>query len=195
MNRMKKNHLKKGFGILEVLLAGVIIVTMLGALVVLGRTVLMNIANNVARAQATYLAQEGIEIARQIRDTNYIDGTNTTGWNSFVRDGSGAPRTPARYGPTFYGSFFMVDYDSTDKPMLIAAPPSTDGEEITTADGNKFVRTISFDSSTDTMGIKPSGADSALASDSIVKVICKVTWGSGKSLSVEEFVANSRPNF
>lgn len=193
---MKKNHLKKGFGILEVLLAGVIIITMLGALVVLGRTVLMNIANNVARAQATYLAQEGIEITRQIRDTNYIDNTNTTGWNSFVRDGSGAPKTPAQYGSSFYSDFFFVTHDaSLIKPILKTATPA-DGE-ITTEDGNKFVRTISFRTidKSNAGGIKPSGAAKPLEADSIVKVICKVEWGSGKSLSIEEFVANSRPNF
>jgi len=66
--------MKKGFTIIEVLVA-VVILTMGagGAFVLLSRTVSFTSAVN-GRLVASYLAQEGIEIVRNIRDTNWLEG-------------------------------------------------------------------------------------------------------------------------
>ncbi len=80
---------KKGFGILEVLLAGIVIVIVLGSLVFLARNTLNSSIYLSQKAQATFLAQEGIEIVRNIRDSNYIDSNNKTQWDTLLIDNSG----------------------------------------------------------------------------------------------------------
>lgn len=77
---------RKGFGIVEVLLAGVIIITVLGALVVVARTTVNNTIYLKQRTVAYSYAQSLIETIRQIRDTNYIDNRSDTEWNNFVGD-------------------------------------------------------------------------------------------------------------
>ena len=83
MTKINKNKAKKGFGLIEVLISAAILIVILGALVAIGRMALTNIRVSQERAQATYLAQEGLEVARQIRDTNWVDGRNDTTWDSF----------------------------------------------------------------------------------------------------------------
>ena len=91
---MVHNH-KKGFGLLEVLLAGLIIIMMLSALVIVARAAIQNSIYLQQRSQATFLAQEGMEIVRQIRDTNYVDGDNKTKWNTLTKNNY---RTPPDVG-------------------------------------------------------------------------------------------------
>jgi len=85
---MSHKKYQKGFGLLEVLVSVVIIITILSAMVFIGRSSLNNSQYAQERAQAIYLAQEGIEIIRQMRDSNWIDGDNTTEWNSWDYDGN-----------------------------------------------------------------------------------------------------------
>lgn len=75
---------KFGFGIIEVLLSGVIIITILGALVFAARNIINNTTYSQQRVQAVFLAQDAIEHLRQIRDTNYIDGVSDTKWNTIT---------------------------------------------------------------------------------------------------------------
>ena len=86
---------KKGFGILEVLLAGIVIVIVLGSLVFLARNTLNSSIYLSQKAQATFLAQEGIEIVRNIRDSNYIDSNNKTQWDTLLIDNSGDAKQAA----------------------------------------------------------------------------------------------------
>lgn len=66
--------MKKGFTIIEVLVAMVILtVGAGGAFTLLSRTISFTSAVN-GRLVATYLAQEGIEVVRNIRDTNWLEG-------------------------------------------------------------------------------------------------------------------------
>ncbi len=66
--------MKKGFTVIEVLVALVLLtVGAGGAFALLSRTISFTSAVN-GRLVATYLAQEGIEIVRNIRDTNWLEG-------------------------------------------------------------------------------------------------------------------------
>ncbi|HEB13543.1 MAG TPA: prepilin-type N-terminal cleavage/methylation domain-containing protein [candidate division CPR3 bacterium] len=66
--------MKKGFTIIEVLVALVLLtVGAGGAFALLSRTISFTSTAN-GRLVATYLAQEGIEIVRNIRDTNWLQG-------------------------------------------------------------------------------------------------------------------------
>ena len=77
--------MKKGFTVVEVLVALVILtVGDGGAFALLSRTIsFTSIANG--RLAATHLAQEGIEIVRNIRDTNWLQGEAL---NEGLADGS-----------------------------------------------------------------------------------------------------------
>ncbi|MFA7253415.1 MAG: hypothetical protein WC107_02585 [Patescibacteria group bacterium] len=79
---MKQDISKKnGFGIIEVLVAATIIIVILAALTSVGKAALTNNSSLQERSNAIYLAQEGLEIVRQIRDSNWIDdqGNNAVG--------------------------------------------------------------------------------------------------------------------
>lgn len=78
---MKKTNYKKGFGLLEVLVASVIIIFIAGALVVVGRLAVNGAETQRQKIQTAYLSQEGFEMVRQIRDSNWIDGDNQTKWS------------------------------------------------------------------------------------------------------------------
>lgn len=79
----------KAFGIVEVVIVLAIFCVILGALVWIWRVAMADNIRSQQRAQATYLAQEGIEVVRQIRDSNWIDGDPATTWEAFKLSGSG----------------------------------------------------------------------------------------------------------
>ena len=82
---MKKQHYQKGFGLIEVLLASLVIITVIMALIYVGRLAISNSSEAQRRTQATYLAQEAMESVRQIRDSNYIDNDVATSWAKWLR--------------------------------------------------------------------------------------------------------------
>jgi len=94
---MTRNEKKfsKGFGLLEVMISATIIIIILGSLVLVARASMNNNQYIQMRAEATYLAQEGIERVRSTRDSNWIDQDTNTTWNNLelsanadvIRDG------------------------------------------------------------------------------------------------------------
>ena len=68
------NGLKKGFTMLEVIFAiFVILVGVLGSYTVIQKTISYTYQSSL-RLTAAYLAQEGIEVVRNIRDANWVQG-------------------------------------------------------------------------------------------------------------------------
>ena len=63
---------KRSFGLIEVLVSGIVMVTVIGASVSVRQRAGAESAVARHQAQAYLLAQEGIEAVRQIRDTNYL---------------------------------------------------------------------------------------------------------------------------
>lgn len=177
---------RKGFGILEVLLAGVIIITMLSALVFLGRSAINNSVYLQQRAQATYLAQEGMEIVRQIRDSNYIDGNNTTKWNTLRELNTGVgPGMIYQIGWTdqYSGRYFLIPISDNPKNINI--------------DGTDFTRTIEFATAENLLTDPVISNFSGDKNDIALRAIVKVTFDSfgEKKVEVEELIANSRQGF
>jgi type II secretory pathway pseudopilin PulG len=75
---------KRGFTIIEVLIAIFIVTTgILGIIFVIQRTT-SYLSLSSSRLVATYLVQEGIEIVRNIRDTNWLNGRQ---WNFGLEPG------------------------------------------------------------------------------------------------------------
>ncbi|MBU0476702.1 prepilin-type N-terminal cleavage/methylation domain-containing protein [Patescibacteria group bacterium] len=74
MNLTSQKPNNRSFTIIEVMVAIFIITTgMLGAFSLIQQTVFFTVTGS-SRLAAAYLAQEGIEIVRNIRDTNWLGG-------------------------------------------------------------------------------------------------------------------------
>ena len=192
---MKLTKRKKAFGLLEVLLAGVIIIIVLSSLVVVARNALDNSVLLQQRAQATYLAQEGIELVRQIRDTNYIDGDNKTKWNTL--EGTDSAVVISTNSNTKYA----VKGDmSAGRVRLVLYNGQEDG--VVSIDGTDFIRTIKFDDNYDGSlqqdpKLKYNGSQVTTQSFSVE---VEVSWQSKnseqrKTIMIREMLTNSRQGF
>lgn len=185
---------KKGFGIIEVLIASTIVIVILGALTAVGRSALRGSDTIQERTQAAYLAQEGIEIVRQIRDTNWIDLDNTTSWDSLVwnNDMFDIVSRGRSYGIQF--KKLKVDNSSLYRFGLVS-----DSVESIMLDNINYQRTISIGNTdsllpdkSDTEKISADGHDLKTG----MKVTATVTWPSNPTgVSVSEVLTNWRPNY
>jgi len=181
---------KKGFGILEVLVSSVIIITILSLLVFIGRSALANSLYAQQKAQVIYLAQEGIEQVRQIRDTNWIDGDNTTQFDSVVWNSAKNDLQQLVDGE------YVFYYNSTLKRYGLTANAS--GESIS-IDGQAYTRKIILSSISSSSTILPgSGVNNINKSDQSFKATIRVTWdinGQAKNIEASEILTNWRPNY
>lgn len=187
MKHLKKEKFKKGFGILEVLVSAVIIIIILTALVFVGKTALANSVYTQQRAQATFLVQEGIEQVRQIRDTNWIDSSNLTQWNSLAWVSGN--RSPI----TIEGNYKL---DSNFPNRLIS--PSSPPEEIT-INSTVYHRTINISPIAASTILPNNLSDVAInATSNALKIKVEVSFDSttgNKTISASEVITNWRPNF
>ncbi len=79
---IKKYKYKKGMSLVEILVAVFIFSIILGVLITINNFYLSNSSKNIKLVKATYLAEEGMEAVRIIRDTN---------WSKISSLTSGAP--------------------------------------------------------------------------------------------------------
>jgi prepilin-type N-terminal cleavage/methylation domain-containing protein len=97
-------HLKnKGFTIIEILIAIFIVVVGLISVYGLTQKILRVTHMSTFRLEALYLAQEGLELVRNVRDANYINGND---WQDGFTEG----------GSIKCGGEFELDYRSEYKP-------------------------------------------------------------------------------
>ena len=89
---MKKNITKKGFGIIEVLIASTILIMFLATGIVLINASYKNVVVGKHRMQASLLASQAINEVRATRDTAYFQGAPFPIGGSFALTGS--PCTP-----------------------------------------------------------------------------------------------------
>jgi Tfp pilus assembly protein PilV len=73
--KMKKINFNKGSGLVEILVAVFIITIILGSLVAVASMYLSNAKESLKSTQAAYLASEGIEAVKTIRDTSWDEIT------------------------------------------------------------------------------------------------------------------------
>jgi len=78
---------KKGFTLVEVLVALFILFTVISATTALVNSALGTIQNSKAKFVASGLAQEGMEIVRNIRDSNWLKYDQGVLWNQGLSDG------------------------------------------------------------------------------------------------------------
>lgn len=189
------DKIKKGFGVIEVLLAGVIIITMLVALVYIARGALNGAMYSKQRAQAVFLAQEGVEVVRQIRDSNYIDGKPGTKWNTLAGD---SPFHEVETVDTRADPYCIRKklHNSTKRYHMVNCtddevdPERSGNIEI---DGTNYSRFIHFYSSGGKLLTDPPGIEDPLLSS--YRMVVYVRWehlGDGKEIKIEEIITNSR---
>lgn len=85
ITRIKYTNLKSGFTILETLVALSIFTTsILGIIVVSGKGI-SDLTVSKERLTGIYLAQEGVELGRNLRDNSFFN-LNTDSWQQFMTD-------------------------------------------------------------------------------------------------------------
>lgn len=139
----------RGFTLLEVIIAVfLIIVGISGAFLLITKT-LGQMAASSSQLVAAYLTQEGIEIVRNIRDTNWLEQIDhTNDWNEGLTGCSA-------------GCTADYTYTASEDPNLLAIP----ADNFLNIDGNgfysysagtadKFKRKITIDTSTDILEVK-----------------------------------------
>lgn len=177
---------KKGFGLLEVMISSVIIIMILVALVFIGRSALNNNQYLSQRSQAIYLAQEGIEMVRQIRDTNWTDGDSNSKWDTLVWNGSDfVVPTSSRV--------YKLEYISAKNRMLLQ---SQSGGEVITVGGIQFTRKITVEDIGSALPTAPLGSPDLAPYAKIIK--SNINWnnaGQPKTIEISELLTNWRPDF
>lgn len=194
----KKNiKYKKGFGILEVLISGVIIVTILAALVFISRAAMNNSEYLQERATAIYLAQEQLELLRQARDTNWIDGDPGTQWDTLQNRSGSLLSSVLPPDPTGTGRKYRMNYNGGLIRFVLQGPNTSQYSRTT-------INLVEFSSQ---ITITPIGAlipDDGISStqvdkaDNAFKATVVTTWpynGVTKRITVSEVLTNWKPNF
>ncbi len=94
---MKKGFYKKGFSLIEVIVASSIIAVSVISILAVYTTFLRNTFDNTASLQASYLAEEGIEAAKSMRDFGWNQNINplTVGTNYYPYFNTGANKWQA----------------------------------------------------------------------------------------------------
>lgn len=192
---MQKNNKKfsKGFGILEVLISSAIIIVVLGTLVFIAQSSLMNAAYMQERAQAVSLAAEAIETIRQNRDSNYIDQNSETQWNTV-----GTLSNADVFNYLSYDFYTPSSLNANNRMYLVTNVVGR-ALPVIKIDGVNYTRKINFVSLDDTTLLTQPTNVANLDSNGkgnafIAKV--EVTWkgsgGKAGSVLVEELITNSR---
>ena len=112
----QKNNFYKGFTLIETLVALSIFTTSVLAMVLILASSLEDTNYSKNKIIASYLAQEGIEYVRNMRDTYVLyEGANpeTPGWNAFVGKVSNCIG-----GASCYFKPESIDYDDTSQPII-----------------------------------------------------------------------------
>lgn len=185
MQSRKGKKFSPGFGILEVLISGTIIIIILGALVTIARSALTNAKYMQERAQAISLAAEAIETVRQIRDSNYIDQNSASKWNTVI--GNASILSPQ------YGVVYYIPIDLVSNRLRLVEVPAGDID----IDGTNFARKITFvDIGSGQLLTSPPLSSGAVPADNGFIVKVAITWagigGKDGKVELQELIANSR---
>jgi len=184
---------KKGFGIIEVLIASTIVIAIILAFTAVARATLKGTDDMNERAQAINLAQEGLEMVRQIRDSNWTDSNGNTLWDSLLYDPlagnwSEVPRDSLKTYALTFDSLLRRYYltESTAPENILLAGDANVGFK-------RFVRVSSAN------GLLPSNDTASKLPDQkdnfAMKVTVEVITPGGKTVSVSELMTNWRPQF
>jgi prepilin-type N-terminal cleavage/methylation domain-containing protein len=109
INHIKKN---KGFTLVEVLVALFILFTVVSATTSLVNSALGTIQNSKAKFVASGLVQEGIEIVRNIRDSNWLKYDQGVLWNEGLTNGDWEADYLSEELTSYFGAGRFLKIDS-----------------------------------------------------------------------------------
>lgn len=202
----KKDMKLKGFGLIETLVACAILMIICGALLTINLIITRDIAFAKGRAVAYNLAQEAIESARQIRDTNLLDNNTAsagvyklTNWNSFVCNTTASTvSTPVSDGNHYYKILALPAastsncYGTTSRITMVS-DLSVIGEPITIGT-TTYTRKIRFLNS----GLSPVVVSSAVTEENAIRMVAEISWtdsGNSRHIEVTELLTNWKRGF
>lgn len=128
---MKNRNLKKGIMLAEVLIAVFIFSVILGVLVTINNLYLTSVSSSLKSVKALYLAEEGMEAVRIVRDTNFSNFQNLTeGENYYLYFSNSASST--------WEATTSDSYKSTDgvDRWFVLNPVRRDYNKIATSTGS-----------------------------------------------------------
>lgn len=137
-----KIDMKKGFTLIEVLVATTVLVMVGVAVIVLEKQFIGSGTTNKHRMEATALATGGVNMVKQIYNTNLIN-TPTTSNALWLNLGINADTMPD-VTKTYYLNTSNHLSVCTGTPPCQAGTPSTDPWKIADNNNNIFTRTITF---------------------------------------------------
>ena len=162
----------------------------LSSVVFIGRQAIVNSTYLQQRAQAIYLAQEGLEQVREIRDTNWIDREPKTEWNDWAYDGSNYI-VPS-------GNYIFKYMDGIKRVMLSKDLDVSPTGEIVTVDKQNFKRYVEVTNVSSTNVLPGSGENDVHKDINSLKVTVRIKWSNGginRETNVSEILTNWRPNY
>lgn len=166
-----KSHRRAGFGLLEVILAVGIVILVVAAVVGLSQFVLRGYVTVGSRTTAYQLAQQGVEIARAVRDTGTLDTKPGTDWQTGLQIS----------GASYRQNFAVSCAQGTVCPWQLSG-----GTETLTIDGISFTRSIF---------VEDAGLSDSTENANTRKVRVRVNWSEGirqQSVEVTTFFTNWR---
>lgn len=171
---MNKN--KNGFGILEVLIATILLVVIASSIVGLGKSLLRNNSLSGLNIEAYNYAREGLEIVRSARDTTWINDSIDLWDEDFCQQNT---------------CYFEIDEDGNIVPV-------EGEEEILAEDGTKYVRYYEFsqlDEGSNIADLVSSSVSHSIYSQSRkIKVVVKFYYGNSEyNIELFSLLTNWKP--
>ena len=172
---------KRGFGLLEVVVAAGILIMVISGVAMLGKMSVKSSVISLDRVQAYNLAEEGAELVRQIRDTNWLANPNRS-WSAGL-DISAAPYSLRK---NVDNSWSLLSYSANDD---------------ITMDNKTYKREIFIENPTGDVDSKLSLYDPSLANSNgeiLRKIRVVVSWEEyGQTSSTEDvtYLTDWKPSF
>lgn len=139
LNKIKKT--KKGFTLLEIIIALFIISVGMGGAMMIIPSLIIDFSISESRLTAAYLAQEGIEIVRNVRDGNWLQNEPWDQGFSVCNSGCEADHTYTNSpDPIFLACNAVVNPTGCTFLRI----NSTNGYNYTSGDNTKFKRLITI---------------------------------------------------
>lgn len=179
MEKINKKNL--GFGLLEVVIATGILTLVITSSLALSRMAIKSSVVSLERVQAYNLAQEGVELVREIRDSAWIDNNKDTTWNNVL--GSEGNSGPYSLSNSFNHWILQL------------------GQEEITLDSKQFKREIFIENVDPNSDVSSQLSDSGISNtngEQLKKITVKVRWEEYNSLwtiNVASYLSNWRPQF
>lgn len=186
---MTLHNKKLAFGLIEVMIASAMILMVLVALTMATRSSLRGNQDIHLRASALFLAQEGLEACRGIRDNNWSSNSGA-GWKALKWNGDSLLDIDLDAA-----SCYKIEYKEAAKSFgltsLTNCSPIVANQEsikIETDNPDTFYRYIKIESASD-LGAPVVTLDNAL------KATVYVTYGDGKQVIVSEMLTDWQPKY